>query len=192
MDTNCRTGPGKAYDRVGALMIGETAEVIARDPTARYWYIRNPDRANEYCWLWTEYATLSGNVSVLPVYTPPPTPTPVPDFTGEFDGVESCTGWWVNIQLTNTSGISFHSIALTVKDLETDDSLTLYADKFSRVEGCHSTSTKDVLNPGETFTVSSPTFAYDPSGHKLRATITLCSAPGQNGTCVTKTIKLNI
>jgi hypothetical protein len=36
--------------------------------------------------------------------------------------------------------------------------------------------------------VSSPQFAYDPNGHKLKATITLCSNPGLNGTCVTKTI----
>ncbi len=191
-DTNCRTGPGKTYDRVGALMIGETAEVVARDPTGRYWYIKNPDQQNGYCWLWGEYATVSGNVAALPIFTPPPTPSPVPDFDAAYDGLESCSGWWVNLQLANNSGIAFRSIALTIKDLNTGESRSMYADKFTALEGCHTSATKDVLNPGERFTVSTPAFAYDPKGHKLRATITLCSAAGQNGTCVTKVFKLNI
>jgi hypothetical protein len=191
-DTNCRVGPGQAYDRVGALMVGEVAEVVGSDPTTRYWYIQNPDQANGYCWVWTEYATLSGNVSALPVFTPPPTPTPAPDFEAAYDGIESCSSWWVNIQLTNTGGVTFKSIALTVKDLNTEDSLSMYADKFTALDGCHGSSTKDVLNPEERFTVSTPAFAYDPKGHKLRATITMCSAAGQKGTCVTKVVKLNI
>src|SRR5512145_1227036 len=188
-DTNCRVGPGKDYDRVGGLMIGETAEIVGRDPTGRYWYIRNPDQSNGYCWLWTEYATVSGNASVLPVYTPPPTPTPAPNFEVEYDELEDCVGWWVNFQLTNTGGITFKSISLTVTDQKTDADLSLYADKFTELDGCHDSSTKDVLNPGERFTVSSPAFADDPDGHKMRATIALCSAPGQKGACVTKVLK---
>src|SRR5512143_1518733 len=50
--TNCRVGPGKVYDRVGALLVGETAEVVGRDATGAYWFIRNPDHINGYCWLW--------------------------------------------------------------------------------------------------------------------------------------------
>ncbi|HSA99482.1 MAG TPA: hypothetical protein VLE49_02450, partial [Anaerolineales bacterium] len=160
-----------------------------RDASAGYWYIKNPDQSNGYCWLWGQYATVAGNVSVLPVYTPPPTPTPMPGFDAKYDGLETCVSWWLNIELTNTGGISFRSIALTVKDTQTNTDLSLYADKFTALDGCHNSSTKDVLNPGERFTVSSPAFAEDPDGHKMRATITLCSAAGQNGTCVTKVIK---
>lgn len=188
-DTNCRTGPGKVYDRVGALMIGESAEVVAREETGNYWYIKNPDYSKGYCWLWGQYATVSGNVSVLPMYTPPATPTPIPDFEVVYDGLESCVGWWVNLQLTNTGGITFQSIGLTIKDMNTGDELSLYADKFTALEGCRDSSTKDVLHPVERYTVSTPAFADDPDGHKMRATITLCSAAGQNGTCVTKVIK---
>jgi hypothetical protein len=36
--------------------------------------------------------------------------------------------------------------------------------------------------------VSSPVFSYDPTGHELRAVITLCSDPGQSGTCTTQSI----
>jgi hypothetical protein len=186
--TNCRVGPGRVYDRVGALLVGQVAEVAGRNNTGNYWYIRNPNRNTEFCWLWGEYATLSGNTSALPVYTPPPTPTPMPNFEASYGGKETCAGWWVDIDLKNTGGIQFRSVALTVRDLDTDISLTLYADGFTDNDGCLDSTTRDNLNPGATRTVSSPAFTYDPTGHRLRATVTLCSNLGQNGTCVTRVI----
>jgi hypothetical protein len=81
VDTNCRTGPGKIYDWIGALLVGEKAEVIGRAADGQYWVIKNPDRAGE-CWLWGNYASVTGPFSSLPVYTPPPTPTPVFNWAG--------------------------------------------------------------------------------------------------------------
>jgi hypothetical protein len=187
--TNCRVGPGKVYDRVGALLVGQAAEVVGRDYTGNYWYIRNPNQSNGYCWLWGEYATLTGNFAALPMYTPPPTPTPMPAFEADYGGLETCAGWWVDLKLTNTGGISFESISLTVRDTTTDIVVSMYSDVFNDIDGCTGSSTRDVLNPGANRIVSSPVFAYDPSGHRLRATITLCSRDGQNGTCITESIK---
>ena len=76
VDTNCRTGPGKVYLYRGALLVGETAEVVARSTVPDYWYIPNPDRPGEFCYLWGRYATVSGNTQVLPEFTPMPSPTP--------------------------------------------------------------------------------------------------------------------
>lgn len=84
VDTNCRTGPGQIYDYVGALLVGEEAEVTAREATGRFWYIRNPDGIADFCWVWDEYATILGDTSSLPVLAPPPTPTPVP---GSISGI---------------------------------------------------------------------------------------------------------
>ena len=187
--TNCRIGPGKVYDRVGALMVGQVAEVVGRDSTGAYWYIHNPTRSNGYCWIWGQYATVSGNFAVLPVLTPPPTPTPVPAFEAAYDGKDTCVGWWVEIELSNTGGLPFKSIALTVRDTVTDAVVSLYSDSFTNIDGCLESHTKDVLDPGVSRVISSPAFAYDPVGHELRATITLCSSPGQNGMCVTQVIK---
>lgn len=187
--TNCRVGPGRIYDRVGALLVGQTAEVVGRNNVGNYWYIRNPSRNTDYCWLWGEYATVSGNVSVLPVYTPPPTPTPMPDFDPDYAGKETCAGWWVNIDLYNNGGITFKSVALTVRDLDSDVSVTIYTNGFTENEGCLDSATRDNLNPGATRTVSSGVFAYDVENHDLRATITLCSNVNQNGTCVTRVIE---
>jgi len=186
--TNCRVGPGRIYDRVGALLIGEVAEVLGSDPTGNYWYIRNPDSGAEFCWLWGEYATLSGNFAALPMFTPPPTPTPAPNFDASFSDLDTCAGWWVDIDLENTGGVNFTSVSLTVRDTDTDIIVALYRDDFTDNDGCVDSDTIDNIQPGNTETISSPPFAYDPNGHELRATITLCSNNGQSGTCVTKVI----
>lgn len=81
VDTNCRTGPGKQYDLIGALLVGEQADVVGIYAGGEYWIIKNPDRSGE-CWLWGYYASVNGPTNGLPVYTPPPTPTPVYDWTG--------------------------------------------------------------------------------------------------------------
>ena len=75
VDTNCRTGPGKAYEVVTIFRIGLTADVIARNAAETYWVIRNP-AGSGHCWVWGEYATLIGPKAELPVWAPPPTPTP--------------------------------------------------------------------------------------------------------------------
>lgn len=187
--TNCRVGPGRVYDRVGALVVGQTAEVVGRNNAGNYWYIRNPTRTTDFCWLWGEYATVSGNIGALPVYTPPPTPTPMPNFDPDYAGKDSCAGWWVDIELYNNGGIQFKSMALTIRDLDTDVTLTLYTDGFIDNNGCGTSSDRSNLNPGDTRTVSSPAFSYDVENHDLRATITLCSNLGQSGTCVTKVLE---
>jgi len=83
-DTNCRTGPGKVYDYVGALMVGEKAEVVGKNTPSNYWIIKNPDRSGT-CWLWGYYATVVGNTANLQEYVPPPTPTPaIPNAPSDF------------------------------------------------------------------------------------------------------------
>lgn len=75
LDTNCRSGPGKVYDYLGALMIGEKAEVVGKHTASNYWIIKNPD-GNGNCWLWGSYATVTGNTANLQEYVVPATPTP--------------------------------------------------------------------------------------------------------------------
>lgn len=75
VDTNCRTGPGKAYEILTILRIGKTAEVIGRNTAETYWVIKNPTNAG-HCWVWGYYATLTGPTASLPIWDPPATPTP--------------------------------------------------------------------------------------------------------------------
>jgi hypothetical protein len=194
--TNCRVGPGRVYRRVGAILVGQIAEVYGRDPTGRYWYIRNPSSSSGFCWAWGEYATVSGNIALLPVYTPPPTPTPTftptpsPNFEAFFVGLDTCAsvGWWAEIELENTGSIPFRSMGITVRDTVTDVVVASFTDGFTNMDGCTSTVTRDILRVDRSPVISSPAFNYNPAGHRLRATIILCSDTGQRGTCVTKTI----
>jgi len=190
--TNCRVGPGRVYNRVGALLVGETAQVYGRDPTGRYWFIQNPDSPGNFCWLWGEYATVTGNFAALPVYTPPPTPTftptPLPDIRVSYSGKDTCVGWWMEFEIRNRSDVTFRSIALTVKDTVTNITLSTDANEFVNVDGCLTSNTSNKLNPGGTRTVSSPAFAYDPTGHKLITTVTVCSEKNLNGNCVSEQI----
>lgn len=187
--TNCRVGPGMAYDRVGALLVGEFAEVVGRNPTGNYWYIRNPDSSTGFCWLWGEYATVSGNTVALPIYTPPPTPTPTPLFEVDYVGMDSCVGWWLEFRLENIGETPFRSITLTVRDTKTDTTVSMEANGFTNVDGCTDSNTNDALPVDGARRVSSPAFAYDPTGHKLRATVTLCTGKGQSGTCASEVIE---
>jgi hypothetical protein len=75
VNTNCRTGPGIVYDLIGALLVGEQAVVVGKFTSGNYWIINNPDSSGT-CWLWGQYATVTGNTAGLPEYTQPPTPTP--------------------------------------------------------------------------------------------------------------------
>jgi hypothetical protein len=193
--TNCRVGPGKVYDLVGALLVGEVAQVIARDPTGNYFYIPNPDSPGDYCWVWGEYATISGSLAGIPIYTPLPTPTPTltptpaPDFDAGYEGLISCTGeWWVEFRITNTGLLTFRSIGMILKDTVTGESVSDLNDGFLDRSACGSSSSRATLLPDKAVNVSSPSLSADPSGHKLRATITLCSGLGQNGECITQTI----
>jgi hypothetical protein len=167
-------------------------QVYGRSPDSSYWYIRNPDASTQFCWVWGEYATVTGMTAGLPVFTPPPSPTPTktatpaPGFDASFSGLDSCSGWWADFLIKNTGSMTFKSINLTVRDTVTGITVSGITNGFTDKTGCSSTE-RDTLLPGKKVTVSSPGFTYNPNNHKLRATLTLCTQNGLNGTCLTDT-----
>ena len=68
------------------------------------------------------------------------------------------------IDLTNTGGVTFESISMTVRDRDTDVVVSMYTDVFHDIDGCSDTSTRDRLNPGDSRVVSGPIFTYNPTG----------------------------
>ncbi len=67
--TNCRTGPSTEYDVVFIASPGLNYPVIGKYTASNYWIIVNP--AGGTCWLWGQYAAVTGNVGSLPEYVPP-------------------------------------------------------------------------------------------------------------------------
>lgn len=105
--TNCRTGPGTQYDLVGAVQVGQSATVVGKYTAGNYLIINNLN-APGTCWLWGQYATVSGNIAGLLEELPPPTPTPsLPATPKKFKASVSCTSasllfWNVHVVLTWT------------------------------------------------------------------------------------------
>ena len=189
VDTNCRSGPGQVYDYLGGLYVGQTAEVYGKDPSGQYWYIRNSAAPGGFCWLWGQYATIVGSTALLPIYTPPPTPTPMPSFELSYAGMDSCVGWWAELKLKNTGSFAFLSYSISIKDLNTSTTLTGSENGFTDMNGCLASGIVASLDPGASYTFSSPQFGYNPDNHKMRATVTLCTQINLGGECVSQTVE---
>jgi hypothetical protein len=189
LPTNCRLGPSVSYTRVGGLPLGQVANIVGRNATGDYWIIRNPQRASEVCWLWGRYAVVSGDTSGLPVFSPPPLPTPTPKVAISLSGVDTCpdTGtWWPELAVENTGGVTFESFFMTLTDTTTGTALSVYQDDFIDRNGCSNRENQGSLDPQDTFIISAPAFSYDPSGHPMHSRLTLCTGHNQNGTCITQ------
>lgn len=116
-DTNCRSGPSKAYDYLGALLIGKSAEVVGKNTSTGYWIIKNPERDGN-CWLWGNYATVTGDTSKLQEFPIPATPTP--------SAPESPKGLTAN-KICFWDGLSYHlSGSISWNDGANEDGYNVY------------------------------------------------------------------
>jgi len=199
-NTNCRAGPNKIYDNLGALLQDEKTEIVGIGSTGYYYIVMNPDLPGGECWLWDKYAVTSGDLSILPEMTPPPSPTPafVIDFQADVSQLHSCGGnVAINYSVTNTGDLDFESAWIKLVDLDTSNTLVAptqtNAPFVSSNVGCP---------PGNSALSSSGT-AYIPFitalplpnpiySHTLRADIKLCTKDGLGEPCLTKTIEINI
>lgn len=189
--TNCRTGPDKIFPLIDTFLPGQTIEVLGRSPGGEYWYVRSPVNKTTLCWMWGFYAT-GGNLNSVAVFTPPPSPTatPAPDFDFSYTGLEACGAvWWVEFSVKNTGGIPLKSIAFSGRDTVTDNLLSSADDIFTNND-CASSSSIPTLDIGASYTVSAPVFTADPTGHKVKVNIKICTGDGITGQCVEKSIAI--
>ncbi|MBL8061703.1 MAG: SH3 domain-containing protein [Anaerolineales bacterium] len=190
--TNCRSGPGKAYDVVGTLLPDVKTTVHGRDSTNQYWYIRNPDIVPEYCWVWGEYATFTGQNLSVSVLALPPTPTatasaiPFLSYKVKGAGMASCSGaFWMNIQITNYSTDVFKSIKIEMQDTTNLVNRNLAVNGFANSTGCDNLEFEETIPPQGIVVVSSARFDYSLRGSKLKAYITICTDIDLKGVCTT-------
>jgi hypothetical protein len=68
---NCRFGPGVEWQMVGALLVGETAEIIGKTAGGGWWLIRLPSNPNTTCWVAASVTVLSGDLAAINIIAPP-------------------------------------------------------------------------------------------------------------------------
>ena len=189
VETNCRSGPGTAYDKLGVLRVGESAEVVAQDAYGGNWIIKLPSNPAIVCWIWKQYATTTGDTASLPALTPPPTPTLAATFSLSYDGFTTCGGMYgIKFKITNTGSVTWESNQVNVTDRTLSVTKTINRDFFANYNGCALQANDSNLDPGEVGSTTSNGFAVNPTGHDFSATIQVCSQNGQGGTCINKTI----
>ncbi len=129
-DTNCRTGPNVNYAFVMLFQAGMTAKVVAKYTPANYFVIDYGGGST--CWLWGQYATVTGDISGLPEGIPPPlppTPTPAPTAPNPPKGLNlSCSSKNNSKKLGNFWIISYHwTVKFTWKDnSDNEDGFSVY------------------------------------------------------------------
>lgn len=191
INTNCRSGPGPQYKLVGYLFVGQQSEVLARNRSGSWWYIRNPAHPERFCWVWAQTTQVSGDSAAIPVYSSLAAQTPVvvsgPAFKIESVNLTSCGGVpAAAFGVENTGTARFESASLVFEDLTSD--LTLLQ------TGASDTPFRDAIRgcpPGESsLAVNSMRFIGGPlaqaarRAHNARVTIQLCTLDGLGGECV--------
>jgi len=189
--TNCRSGPGDPYSILGVLAVGQSTQVVGQNTQMGYWIIQLPTSGTT-CWLWNQYATVSGDTSGLPLVNPPPTPTPAASFKVAYASYQTCSsGYGIKFQITNDGSLTWASNQITATDANAMATETVSYDKIPNYKSsdCSLISSILSLDPGETGNTSVFGFPGLPTGHHFTATIKVCSQTGLAGVCLEKTIK---
>jgi hypothetical protein len=197
VDTNCRLGPSTDYDIISLLAVGQTTTVHGRVADNTWWYIADPRRAGQYCWMWGQYAIVNGDVASIPVVAAPPTPTYVAgqaEFVAAFSNIHSCGGVDVAVfQITNTSEEIFRSVHLVIKDPLTG--LVIGEEESNAPfmgSGADCPPGLNQLAPGKSAFIASPIEDILAIGADARAIITICLDQNLEGGCAEVRVNFEI
>lgn len=196
-DTYCRKGTSSSSAAVSLLTAGQSAEVIALNPTRDSYYVVDPLHSNSQCWVWGQYATVTGDMQILPVFTSMPTatatftPTPAIDFSVSYVNTENCApNYAFRFLIKNTGKATWQSLQITLTDTVASTSTTHTADTFNSYAGCALSAAQDDLTPGEealVLAINPGHVAYNPAGRPFTASVMLCQMNGLGG-CFSKSI----
>jgi hypothetical protein len=169
-----------------SFLPGEVADVIAKSAVQNFWYIVNPENPDEHCWLWGEYATVEGDTSTLPIYTPEPSPTPKIGFTVYHYGFYECGEDFVVLTVVNDSATTFMSASTRVDDISEFLLLHSRIDRhpFAKVPQDCPPDHGNFFPPGAAAYIVLPLKSFT-GGNDAMATIKLCTEDYAGGDCVT-------
>ena len=113
-NTNCRTGPSADYELVVTFLSGESAKIVSQTTDDSYVLVEDPNNPEQSCWLFTQYVTISGDLTGLPVATPPP---PLVNFTMDFTRIQVCGSYFLEFKVVNTGTKTLQAYTIVAKDL---------------------------------------------------------------------------
>jgi hypothetical protein len=177
------------YDRLATFQADTQIEIVAADLGGGYWFVKNPEKPETFCWVWGNNLKIEGDTSLLPALTPPATPTASPDFSVEFKNFDKCKErTFARFIVVNTGGFQFRSAYVKVTDLKTGEVTEIAVNAFDLTVGCIVAQNIAPLTAGSTGYLQSNGFKKDPRNNKLKAVLMLCTEQGLKGTCMTKVI----
>ena len=190
-ESNCRTGPGSAYDLVATYQTGTRLQVVAKDLGGGFIFTQNMTKPDEQCYILANNVKLTGDTSLLPQLTPLPSPTAAPNFTATFKKFDLCKGdVYAQFVIVNTGSLPFRSAYIKVTNLKTNESAEKVVDAFDLTTACIIARNIAPLDPGATGYLSSELFLHDPRGNKLRAIFQLCTEKSLKGTCINAVVAI--
>lgn len=187
-NTNCRFGPGSVYDLLHTYLAGQQTQLLAKSPDGFFWYTRDSAGIIPDCWLWGQYATPVGNTDILPVFTPPPTPTPFPDFAVNYEGSDCGAGsCWLWFKIDNTGSVKWESVLVYTKNLVTNDEAVNVSDTF--MDGIMGADIPRIAVGGTGYTHSER--LPNPSGNTVDVIIVACEKDGLTELCQARNLTVN-
>lgn len=190
-ESNCRIGPGGLYELVVKYPVGQLLDVVAKDLGGGYWFVQNPKKPEEQCYLLAQNIKISGDTEVLPKFTPLPSPTAAPYFEITFKKFDTCENRnYVIFDIENLGSFAFRSAYIRVINQKIGESVEQAFNAFDLKAKCVLIKNIAPLDPGESGYVYSPQFTWSGHGEKLRAIIMACTEKNLKGSCVTQTVDI--
>ena len=188
-ESNCREGPGGVYKLVATYQTGQMLEVVAKDLGGGYWFVKNPEKPEEQCYLLGNNITITGDTSALPKYTPQPSPTAAPYFNVTFKKFDRCEGQdFALFDVVNAGSVAFRSHYIRITDQKAGKTVEQVLNAFDLRVGCVLAKNIAPLEIGGAGYISSPVFTWNALANKLQAVIMLCTEKDLKGTCVTQSL----
>ncbi|RPI89041.1 MAG: SH3 domain-containing protein [Chloroflexi bacterium] len=150
--TNCRTGPGESYEIVFTYTSGKKLEVVGRYDPGNFWLVKSNESPSGTCWMWGEYAEVTGSYWAVSSVTPPPTSTERPPLAATLlEWSYQCEGRTINFTVewrdnaNNETGYRlFRNEELLV---ELPANTTTYAEAYTPPQGQAATYAIQVYGP---------------------------------------------
>jgi hypothetical protein len=196
-DTYCRKGTSSSSPAVSLLTAGQSAEIIALNPTRDSYYVVDPLHSNSQCWVWGQYATVIGDMQILPVFTSMPTatatftPTPASGFSVSYVNTENCgADYAFRYLIKNTGKVTWQSLQIVMTDTLGGAPTTHTSNSFNSYAGCALSGAQEDLTPGEEallLAINPGQVGYNPAGRPFTATVMICQNNDLGG-CISKSL----